>query len=74
MKAAQGQVLTQLPDESNRLYLQEANKGAANTVATTTSKITDDKLENIFNVYASSINNTPPSAFSNIFCIFNFIF
>lgn len=56
MKAAQGQVLTQLPSEDNRLYLQEANKSAANTVVTTTSKVTDDKLDNIFNVYASSIS------------------
>ena len=51
MTSAEGQILTQLPDDNNRLYIKEANSGDSTVVATGT-KVTDDKLENIFNVYA----------------------
>lgn len=55
MTVAEGQILTQLPDDTNRVYIKEANSGDS-TVVATGSKVTDDKLENIFNVYASSIS------------------
>ena len=52
---AENQILTQLPDDNNRLYLKEANSGDS-TVVVNGSKVTDDKLDNIFNVYPSSIS------------------
>ena len=52
MTTAEGQILTALPDDTNRDYIIESNKN--NTV--TYKKYVDDKLENIFDVYASSIN------------------
>lgn len=55
MTVAEGQILTQLPDDTNRAYIKESNTGDT-TVVATGSKITDDKLENIFNVYASSVS------------------
>lgn len=55
MTTAEGQILTQLPDDNNRLYIKEANSGDS-TVVANGSKVTDDKLDNIFNVYASSIS------------------
>lgn len=55
MTTAEGQILTQLPDDNNRLYIKEANSGDS-TVVANGSKVTDDELDNIFNVYASSIS------------------
>lgn len=52
---AEGQILTQLPDDMNRDYIVNSNNNDS-TVVATQPKLTDDKLENIFNVYASSIN------------------
>ena len=55
MTSAEGQILTQLPDDENRAYIKESDSNESTSIATS-PKLTDDKLDNIFNVYPSSIN------------------
>jgi len=51
---AKDQILTQLPDDNNREYIKESNNNNNNNVVY--KKMVDDKLDNIYNVYPSSIN------------------
>lgn len=52
MTVADGQILTPLPDDTNREYIKESNTPGTVTY----KKLVDDKLDNIYNVYPSSIN------------------
>lgn len=52
MTVADEQILTQLPDDTIREYIAEANNGGIVNY----KKLVDDKIENIYNIYSSSIN------------------